>query len=74
MQESQRIEDRMRRLPKCLEQRCERRLGGTRPFRMAAHPIDHHQEYRLLRGRYRYAILVFLAMTDQAHIRGLDLQ
>ncbi len=28
----------------------------------------------LLRGRYRYAILVFFAMADQAHIRGLDLQ
>jgi hypothetical protein len=41
---------------------------------MAAHPIDNHEKHGLIRGRYRYPILIFLAMADQAHVRGLDLQ
>jgi hypothetical protein len=74
MQKAERIENWMRRLPECFEQCRERRLGGTRSLGMAAHPIDDHEKHGLFRGCYRYPVLIFLAMADQAHVRGLDLQ
>ena len=74
VQESQRIEDRMRRLPERLEQRRERGLGGARAFGMAAHAVDHHQEHGLLGGRDGDPVLIFFAVADEAHVRGLDLQ
>ena len=74
MQKAQRIENRMRRLPERFEQRRERSLGGARSLGMTAHAVDHHQQHRLIGGRHRHPVLVLLAMADQAHIRGLDLQ
>jgi len=74
MQKAERIENRMRRLPERFEQRRKRRLGGTRSLGVAAHPIDDHEKHGLVRGRNRYPVLIFLAMADQAHVRGLDLQ
>ena len=74
MQESQRIENRMRRLPERLEQRGQRSLGGARAFRMSAHAVDHHQQHGVVGGRHRDPVLIFLAVTDEADVRGLDLQ
>jgi hypothetical protein len=64
----------MRCLPKCLEQSRERSFGGTRTLGMAAHPVDHGKQYRLLVSCDGDPILIFLAVTDEAHIRGFDLQ
>ena len=71
---AERIEDGMRRLPECLEQRRERSFGRARTLRVTAHAVDHRQEYGVLGGRHRNSVLILLAMADQAHIRGLDLQ
>ena len=74
MQESQRIENRMRRLPERFEQSRERGFRGARAFRMAAHAVDDHQQHRLIGGRHRDPVLIFFAVADEADIRGLDLQ
>ena len=74
MQESQRIENRMRRLPERFEQRRQRGFRGTRAFRMTAHAVDHDQQHRVLGGRHRDPVLIFFAVADEAHVRGLDLQ
>jgi hypothetical protein len=74
MQESQRIENRVRRLPEQFQQRRKRRLRGSRTFRMTAHPIDDDQQDGVLGRRNRDPVLIFVAMADQAHVRGLDLQ
>jgi hypothetical protein len=41
---------------------------------MTAHAVDHREQNGLLRRCHRDSILIFLAMADEAHIRGLDLQ
>ena len=64
----------MRRLPEGFQQRGQRGLRGARTFGMATHAIDGHQEHGLLRISHRNAVLVFLAMADEADIRGFDLQ
>ena len=64
----------MRCLPKSFEHRRQRRLRGARAFRMTAHAVDHHQQHRVLRGRDSDPVLIFLAVADEAHVRGLDLQ
>ena len=74
MQETQRIENRMRRLPKCFDQGRERGFGGARAFRMTAHAVDHDQQHCLVRGRHGNPVLIFFAVPDQAHVRGFDLQ
>jgi hypothetical protein len=74
MQEPERIEYRVRRLPECLDQRRERRLGGARSLGVTAHAVDHREQNGVLARRHCDAILILLAMADQAHIRGLDLQ
>ena len=74
LQKSQRIENRMGRLPERLEQRCQRGFRSARSLRMTAHAIDHDQQYRLIGGCHCNAVLILLAVADQAHIRGLDLQ
>ena len=47
---------------------------GARPFGVTAHAVDHRHQHRIIRGRHRDPVLIFLAMADQAHIRDLDLQ
>ena len=74
MQKPERIEYRMRHLPKRLEQRRERGLGGARAFGMSAHAVDDGQQHGLFVGGDCDPVLVFLAVADQAHIRGFDLQ
>ena len=74
MQEPQRIEYRMRRLPECLDQGRERSLRGARALGVTAHAVDYREQHGLLTRRHRDAILILLAMADQAHIGGLDLQ
>ena len=48
MQEPQRIENRVRGLPKCLEQRRERRLRGARSLGVTAHAVDDREQNGLL--------------------------
>jgi hypothetical protein len=74
MQKTQRIEDRMRHLPECLQERGERGLGGARAFGVPPHSIDHRQKYGLIGGRHRHPVLILLAVPDQAHVRDIDLQ
>ena len=74
MQEAQGIENRMGCLPEGFEHGRERGFRSARALRMAAHAVDHHQEHGLIRGRHRDSILIFLAVADQAHVRGFDLQ
>jgi hypothetical protein len=61
-------------LPERLEQRRTRRFSGARAFRVAAHAVDHHQEYRVIGRCHRDAVLIFFAVADEADIRCLDLQ
>ncbi len=74
MQKTQWIEYRMRRLPEGLEQRRKRSFGRARAFRMAAHAVDHDQQHRVIGGRDRDSVLILFAVSDEADIRGLDLQ
>ncbi len=74
MQKTQRIEDRMWRLPECLNERGERGLGGTSAFGMTTHAVDDGEQHGLLGSSHRNPVLILFAMADQAHIRGLDLQ
>jgi hypothetical protein len=41
---------------------------------MPTHPVDDHQEHRLLGSRHGNSILIFFAMADQADISDLYLQ
>jgi hypothetical protein len=41
---------------------------------MAAHAVDHDQQNRVIGGRHRHPVLIFFAVADEAHVRGLDLQ
>ena len=74
MQKSERIEDRMRRLPESFEQRGQGGFGRARTLGVSAHAVDHDQKRRLLGLGHRYAILILFAMANQAHIGGFDLQ
>jgi hypothetical protein len=74
MQESERIEDGVRSLPEGLEQSRERGFRGARALRVTAHAVDHDQQHRVIGGRHCDSVLIFLAVADEAHIRGLDLQ
>jgi hypothetical protein len=64
----------MRRLPKRFEQRRQRRFRGARTFGVAAHAVDDGEQHRMFVGRNPDAILIFFAVTNQAHIRGFELQ
>ncbi len=74
MQESERVENRMRRLPERLEEARERGLGRARALGMAAHAVDDDEERRFVVGGDRDPVLVFFAVADEAQVRGLDLQ
>ena len=74
MQEPERIEYRMRSLPEGLDQGRERGLRRARAFGVTAHAVDYRKQHGVLSRRHGDAILILLAMADQAHIRGLDLQ
>jgi hypothetical protein len=41
---------------------------------VAAHPIDHGEQHRLIRGGYRNPVLILIAMADETDIGGIDLQ
>ena len=64
----------MRSLPERLEHGRQRSFRRARTIRMAAHAVDHHQEHGLFCGRDRDSVLIFLAVPDEAHVRGFDLQ
>jgi hypothetical protein len=74
MQESQRIENRVRCLPEQFQERRQGRLRGPGTFRMTAHAINDDQQNGVLGSRHRDPVLIFVAMADEAHVRGLDLQ
>ena len=74
MQKSQRVEDRMWRLPKRLQQRRQRGFGGACALGVTTHAVDDDQQYGLLRSRDRNPVLIFFPMTNQADVGGLNLQ
>jgi hypothetical protein len=74
MQKTQGIENRMRNLPESLQKSGERSLGGTRSFGVPAHAVDHREKNRLIGSGHRHPVLILVAMSDQAYVRGLDLQ
>ena len=63
MQESERIEDGLRRVPERFDQHLDRRLGSARAVGMAAHAVDHDQQRGMLRDRDRNAILIVGAIA-----------
>jgi hypothetical protein len=61
-------------LPESFQQRRQSSFRGARAFRVAAHAVDHDQQHRVIGGGYCNSVLIFLAVADEADIRGLDLQ
>jgi len=74
MEEPERIENRMARLPEALEHRCQRRLRSLRAFGMAAHAVDHREQRCILGNCDRHSVLIVVAMAEQRDICILDLQ
>ena len=74
VQESQRIEDGLRRVPERFDQRLDGGLGGLRAIRVATHAIDDDEQSRMLGDRNRHAILVVGAIAQQADFGVFDAQ
>src|SRR5580698_5413417 len=74
VQKSERIKQRLRRVPEALEQHALRELRRSRAVGVAAHAVDHHQERRMLSYRCRDAVLILLTSPKKADIGVLDLQ
>ncbi len=74
VQEAERVEQRLRRVPERLDQHLLRDLGGARAIGVAAHAIDDHEQRGMFRNRHGAAILVVLAPTQQADIGVFDAQ
>ena len=74
VQEAERIEHRLRRVPERLEHDLERRLRGARAVRVTAHAVDDDQQGGMLGDRDGDAILIVVAITEQADFGVLDAQ
>jgi hypothetical protein len=74
MKESQWIEDRMRRLPKRVDQHLLRDRGGPSAIGMAAHSIDYEQQGCVLVDSGNGFVLVLFTRPEKADVRVLDLQ
>ena len=61
MQEAERIEERLRRVPESFDHDLLRDLGGLRAVGVAAHAIDHDEQGRVVGDRDSDPILVVLA-------------
>jgi hypothetical protein len=74
VQEAERIEHRLRRVPESLDQQFRRRLGRQRAVGVSAHAVDDHQQCRFLRHCDGAAILVVFPPADQAEVCIVDAQ
>ena len=74
MQESHRIEQRLRGVPEGIHDHLLSDLRGAGPVRVSAHAVDHHQQGGVLSDRGGNAVLVFLTPAQQADVRVLDPQ
>ena len=74
VQEPQRIEQRLRRVPEGLDDHLWVTSRGARAFGVAAHAVGHHQQRRVLGDGHAHPVLVFLAPAEQAEIRVFNLQ
>ena len=61
-------------LPEARGQRGARGLGGAGAVGVAAHAVDRDHERRVLADGDGDAVLVVLAVADEAEVRGFDLQ
>ena len=74
VQEAERIEDGLRRVPERLDQRLDGGFGGARAVGMPTHAVDHDQQGRVLGDRDGDAILIVGAITEQADFGVFDAQ
>ena len=58
MQESERIENGLRRVPEALDERLDGSLGGFGAIGMTSHAVDDDEQGGMLRDRDRNAILI----------------
>ena len=63
MQETERIENGLRRVPERLDQRLDGGLGGFGAIGMTPHAVDDDQQGRVFGDRDRHAILIVVATT-----------
>lgn len=74
VQEADRVEQRLRRVPERLDERLQRRLGSTRAVGVAAHAIDRDEHRRMFGDGGRHAVLVVVARSDEAEFGVIDAQ
>ena len=63
VQESERVEDGLRRVPERLDQRLDGGLGGLRAIGMTPHAVDDDEQGRVFGDRNGHAILIVGATT-----------
>ncbi len=74
VQETKRIEQRLRGMPERFEQGLEGDLGGARAFGVTAHAVHHHQQCGVLGDGHRDPVLVLLPASEEAQIGVFNLQ
>ncbi|GMU69197.1 MAG: hypothetical protein AMXMBFR37_15290 [Steroidobacteraceae bacterium] len=74
VQEADRIEQRLRRMPEGLDQHLERDVRGALAVGMTAHAVDGDQHRGVLGDCGRDAVLVVLARSDEAEFGVIDAQ
>ena len=74
VQESERIKQRLRRVPEGFRDHLLGDLRGARAVGMSAHAVDRDQERGVLGHRGADSILIFLAPTEQADVGVFDPQ
>jgi uncharacterized protein (TIGR00255 family) len=74
VQETQWVEDRVRRMPEGFQNRLLRNLGGTRAISMAAHAIYHENQGSVLGNRRDHPVLVFFASPYERDVSVLNPQ
>ena len=68
VQESQRIEERLRAVPEGIEHDLAGDLRGARTVGVAAHAVDDDQQRRMLGDGGGYPVLVLLAPAQKAEV------
>ncbi len=74
MHETERVEQRLRRVPEPIDQRALRDLGGALTLGVTAHAIAGAEQYRLLGKRDIDPILIGIAFALKADFCAFDLQ
>jgi hypothetical protein len=74
MEKTERVEQRVLRLMEGIQQALERGVSRATAVGMASHSVDHDQQRRLVGCRHGDAILVVLAIADQAYFCMLNPQ